>query len=422
MDGLLYGVELLMCFCLVSCTSDCVSQTNCVSCTAFKCAWCPVEIACHGREWTDVNSCQTREAITDTAFCFDKTLGAYNPNSAFINTLLSAVAYASNPESCINRILPNSGFELVEAVGRKCDQLTIFNYAECFAYTAVSDALKLIVVVFKGTDGGWKQLWDEIGTTSFRPHTPFLAGGNVHVYFNNVFNLFYTCVKASVRDLVNSTTDYNILVTGHSLGGALASLTAAALVHDGILESDKLSLYTLGMPRVGDTEYADIHDRLVGNNWRVVNYLDIVAHLPPCNLVLGKECADSSSHQHHSKEVFYKGTTMAVNSMFTVCETREDPNCSNSIIGQCWPHFHTCIGYHTEYFQIQVGSYCDSSKSGKRSTETRSRFWSELEGDKCKRMPFDRVKRAMSNSSTLYFSREILSMFLGLLYMFVYNF
>ncbi len=64
-----------------------------------------------------------------------------------------------------------------------------------------------------------------------------------------------------------------LLVTGHSLGGALATLTAAHLPHS--------LLYSFGAPRVGNRAFAYALDRHAERLHRYVNYRDPVPLLPP---------------------------------------------------------------------------------------------------------------------------------------------
>lgn len=59
--------------------------------------------------------------------------------------------------------------------------------------------------------------------------------------------------------------NYDVVDTGHSLGGALASMTAAALVHNRTVPTDKLSLF--GMTIVGDKKYSLDHVNLVKNSF-----------------------------------------------------------------------------------------------------------------------------------------------------------
>ncbi|MEA5463816.1 lipase family protein [Leptothoe sp. PORK10 BA2] len=70
-----------------------------------------------------------------------------------------------------------------------------------------------------------------------------------------------------------------LLITGHSLGGALATMAAASLHENGI---NVAGLYTFGQPRVGDLTFSrQLEKNLAGKVFRFVNNNDIVTHVPP---------------------------------------------------------------------------------------------------------------------------------------------
>uniref|UniRef100_A0A183CC27 Lipase_3 domain-containing protein n=1 Tax=Globodera pallida TaxID=36090 RepID=A0A183CC27_GLOPA len=102
---------------------------------------------------------------------------------------------------------------------------------------------------------------------------------------------------------------FNVTFTGHSLGGALASLAAARSVVEGFKRSDQLRLYTFGQPRVGNSAFASKHKELVPNSFRIVFREDFVAHIPPCSLNDeddDKPCDPTiSTHFHHGTEIWY---------------------------------------------------------------------------------------------------------------------
>lgn len=87
-------------------------------------------------------------------------------------------------------------------------------------------------------------------------------------------------IKSDIQHAFNVHPGYRLLVTGHSLGGAIAALASTILADEN--PSRIVSLYTFGEPRVGDYGYAQTHDRLVSDSWRVVHLVDIVPHLPSC--------------------------------------------------------------------------------------------------------------------------------------------
>lgn len=69
-------------------------------------------------------------------------------------------------------------------------------------------------------------------------------------------------------------------VTGHSLGGALATLAVARLVL-GNRSVSVQGLYTFGSPRIGDTEFASaFNDAFQDHNFRFRNNNDVVTRVP----------------------------------------------------------------------------------------------------------------------------------------------
>ena len=120
-----------------------------------------------------------------------------------------------------------------------------------------------------------------------------------------------------------------------------------------------MSLYTFGLPRVGDKEYAANHDRLVNNSWRVVHYKDPVSHLPMCNVLTG--CGFINGPYHHRTEVYYPSPDMTKNSEYVICKGNEDNNCSNGVVSDdsCLPDISECMVYHQNYLGIPIGTYCE---------------------------------------------------------------
>jgi len=69
------------------------------------------------------------------------------------------------------------------------------------------------------------------------------------------------------------------VVTGHSLGSALATLFV--LENDARRRFEVATLCTFASPRVGNLEFARRFDQLPITSWRIVNSLDVVPRLPP---------------------------------------------------------------------------------------------------------------------------------------------
>ena len=287
--------------------------------------------------------------------CEKKAYGFYNPQVAYEQALFSAAAYSADPQTCLEKTMPGSGFEVVDIINGSCH--IRWEYDDCFAYTAVSVEKKTIVLAFRGTEE-ITQLTEQALEVLFKQKAGFKTGGKVQKYFANVFDKLYPCVLDSVGDLLDRYADFTVRITGHSLGGATASLSSAALVYDKIVREDKMSLYTFGMPRVGDKVYAASHDKLVNNSWHVVHYKDPVAHLPTCNLFTG--CGFTNGPYHHRTEVYYYSPYMTKNSAYVICNGNEDKDCSNGVVSEdsCLPAIFKCEYDHLYYFGIPVGTHC----------------------------------------------------------------
>lgn len=70
---------------------------------------------------------------------------------------------------------------------------------------------------------------------------------------------------------------YNpVQITGHSMGGSLASLTSLYLVKKGLYDPEKIRLVTFGEPRTGNVAYAKEMEKFVPFRYRIVKRNDPV--------------------------------------------------------------------------------------------------------------------------------------------------
>ena len=73
-------------------------------------------------------------------------------------------------------------------------------------------------------------------------------------------------------------------ITGHSLGGAIATLAALEIAINIPQIREQLQLYTYGSPRIGDRNFAQAHSQLIPNSYRIVNLSDSVPLVPPIKI------------------------------------------------------------------------------------------------------------------------------------------
>lgn len=98
--------------------------------------------------------------------------------------------------------------------------------------------------------------------------------------------LAYDAICAKLRVVLRQNLGAKLYITGHSLGGALASLFTGLLLFEGNEACFSLGgVFTFGQPRVGDAKFASyMEKKLCGPNgrkyFRVVYRTDIVTRVP----------------------------------------------------------------------------------------------------------------------------------------------
>ena len=83
-----------------------------------------------------------------------------------------------------------------------------------------------------------------------------------HFGFLTAFNSVASDMLSAISSELQAHPDYELISTGHSLGGALASLGGVSLASN--FPGHPLRVFTFGQPRTGDSAYADIAEELVG--------------------------------------------------------------------------------------------------------------------------------------------------------------
>lgn len=86
----------------------------------------------------------------------------------------------------------------------------------------------------------------------------------VHTGFLYAYNVVASTVLRLVKAQSAAHPSYTIIVTGHSLGGAVAALAAVSI--KSALPSSNLKLYTYGQPRTGNAAFATYVEQLIRIN------------------------------------------------------------------------------------------------------------------------------------------------------------
>ncbi len=95
---------------------------------------------------------------------------------------------------------------------------------------------------------------------------------NVHSGFLKIYEQFRDSVLATVKRI----NPRKIIVCGHSLGGAVATINALDLKNSGY----DVSAYTFASPKIGDKSFCDIVESSKLKLFRIFNTLDIIPTLP----------------------------------------------------------------------------------------------------------------------------------------------
>lgn len=133
-----------------------------------------------------------------------------------------------------------------------------------------------ILVVYRGTTTTTEALLD---LASAQVDYPLLSGdgGGTHEGFTERYIELHPGILQDVEVLLATTEATRVVTTGHSLGGAVATLSAATLAE--AVDVPVLS-YTFASPRVGDRDFVARYVDLVAETWRVTNPYDLVPGFP----------------------------------------------------------------------------------------------------------------------------------------------
>ncbi|WP_235680189.1 lipase family protein [Paenibacillus albicereus] len=138
----------------------------------------------------------------------------------------------------------------------------------------VAESPHAVVAAFRGTSSTSEWLTDFMAEQI--EYTVVKDGGKTHRGFTSL----YESLRPQLRELLERTGARKpLFLTGHSLGGALATLAALDLAKNG--PGRNPIVYTFAAPRVGDSEFAESYAKAVPRSFRLANSNDIVTYLPP---------------------------------------------------------------------------------------------------------------------------------------------
>ncbi|KAJ1935897.1 hypothetical protein FBU59_005235 [Linderina macrospora] len=162
-----------------------------------------------------------------------------------------------------------------------------------FGFVAHKDDTKEIIVSWRGTT----ILMDWVKDFTYFPVSwpSAVTGSKVHRGFLQAYSSVSSQIEQSVAKLVAKYPDYSIVLTGHSLGGAQATIAAVDYATRHPEWRSKMKLFTYGQPRVGNTKFAGWLSQQPFPIYRTVYKGDLVPRVP----------FQFMGFQHISQEVWY---------------------------------------------------------------------------------------------------------------------
>jgi hypothetical protein len=141
-----------------------------------------------------------------------------------------------------------------------------------------------ILIAVRGTEGPVSH--DMILNSKFVMHPcpeTLASSGSAHHGFLQSFEYLWPVVEEFCKKhhITSENENKRIFLTGHSLGGAVATLLACAVYEN--FSNNPVTLYTYASPRVGDVEFARHWNHLIPH-LRHVYRNDIIPAVPPAVL------------------------------------------------------------------------------------------------------------------------------------------
>lgn len=202
------------------------------------------------------------------------TSSSYPKKDVDLALFLAALCYQGYQLPLNGDIVLPTWPQVTEFLTKLCGSTTLINEA-AFGYIIQSSSS--IYLVFRGTQNplDWSANLDARKTRYI--YVP--NSGSVHHGF---LSLYGSLRNNLLRKLSGLDSKKNLYITGHSLGGAIATLCALDVAVNSKFKQP--AVITFAAPRVGDITFADKFNAVITKSERVINAQDHVPSVPPPEL------------------------------------------------------------------------------------------------------------------------------------------
>lgn len=201
-----------------------------------------------------------------------RTIPVYSESTALYLAHVTSVSYCQEPHirnwSCQPcALVPR--LDDVQVVADKRD-----NFQGLVGYSSLYES---VVVAFRGS----MDITNWVDNFTFNKRRPYKDFPNVKVHqgFYWAYRSVADQVVPAVKKQLEMHPNASVMVTGHSLGAAVAAICTFELEY---VENVTVgALYTFGEPRPGNSEFSTMLHNASIDMFRVTHFRDVVPHLPP---------------------------------------------------------------------------------------------------------------------------------------------
>jgi triacylglycerol lipase len=143
---------------------------------------------------------------------------------------------------------------------------------------------KLNILMFRGTQRQLEWLENILAVQENYVHP--VNGTVIGKVHSGIYDFYQTHLAKSVKQAVQSLDPQRpLIISGHSLGAALATFAALDLALILPKFQPNIQVYTYAGPRLGNKAFAEAHSQLLPNHYRITNLADMIPMLPLSKLL-----------------------------------------------------------------------------------------------------------------------------------------
>ena len=205
---------------------------------------------------------------------------SFSPDVINYFSMFASIGYCSQEEiitnRCCNSFITENGWTLLDSGLDPKNKK--YNYA-----IFINDEYKKIVITVPGTRNT-KELISEIGQSLLVPFDPTTEMRVVKYFKDRAFSIKDQLFSDKNKNIINSNKNYQIIFTGHSLGGAVATILSLYSIKSSFINPshNEPILITFGQPRSGNDVFANEVMKHIPKIFRIVRQGDIVPTIPSC--------------------------------------------------------------------------------------------------------------------------------------------